>query len=37
MIKEQLGKAEIIDFDSLVLHDSLIKYNKSYFEKKISF
>ena len=37
MIKEQLGKAEIIDLDPLVLHDSLIKYNKSYFEKKISF
>ena len=29
MIKEQLGKAEIIDFDPLVLHDSLTKYNKS--------
>ena len=37
MIKEQLGKAEIIDFDPLVLHDSLTKYNKSYYEKKISF
>ena len=37
MIKEQLGKAEIIDFDPLVLHDSLTKYNNLITKRKLVF